>query len=642
MEQVIDFFKRLLEDEQFMPRWVCGQWTPFHGWMYVISDLIIFMAYMAIPFALMYFVRKRWKDLPFRWVFYMFIAFISLCGATHLIDAIIFWIPVYRLNAIVLMATAVVSIITVGGLLRVVPEALKLRGPGELQEIVNAKTKELEEVNHSLEKTIEERTQRLREAQAIAGLGYWEMNLATQEVSWSDELYGIFDKDASFSPDYNGYMELLPEEDKAIIANAVEHTLQTYEPFKLVHSFYPKDGSVKYILSKGKVVLDNGKPIKLIGTGQDVTKETLADKKFKGLLESAPDAVVIVGAKGTIELVNKQVENIFGFNREELVGESVEKLIPARFHNQHKGHRKNFLTSPNLRPMGAGLELLGLRKNGEEFPVEISLSPLETEEGMLVSAAIRDITARKKAENELREMKDMLEKRVEQRTRELEKTNKELENFAYIASHDLKAPLRAIGSLSDWVIADQADKMDDAGKEHLNLLKSRVQRMYDLIEGILSYSRVGRKDGELSEIDLNEVVSGVLELIEVPSHIEIQIQPNLPKVKMHQTHPIQVFENLISNAVKYCDKEVGKIEIGVEETPDFWKFHVKDNGVGIDESYQEKIFEIFQTLNARDDVESTGVGLTIVKKIVEHAGGEIWLNSKPNVGSTFFFTLPKK
>lgn len=641
MDQVIDFFRRLLEDEQFMPRWVCGQWTPFHGWMYVISDLIIFLAYMAIPFALIYFVRKRWEDLPFRWVFYMFIAFISLCGATHLIDAIIFWVPVYRLNAIVLMATAAVSIVTVGGLIRIVPEALKLKGPSELQEIVDAKTKELEDVNRNLERTVIQRTARLREAQAVAGLGYWEMDVATNEVTWSEELYTIFELDESFKPDYNSYMNLLTESERKKIANAVEITMETHEPFELVHKFVTAKGEVKYIRSKGRAIVKNSRLTKLIGTGQDVTKETLAEKKFKGLLESAPDAIVIVGIDGKIELVNQQTENIFGFKRDELIGESVEKLIPGQFKERHEAHRKNFLTDPNIRPMGVGLELLGLRKGGEEFPVEISLSPLETEEGTLVSAAIRDITERKKAEDQLREMKNLLEQRVEERTLELEKTNKELENFAYVTSHDLKAPLRAIGSLSDWIYTDNADVMNEQGKEHLRLLKSRVERMHDLIEGILSYSRVGRKDGNLTEVDFNEVIEGVLELIEVPDHIEVKVQQNLPKLKMHKTHPIQIFENLISNAVKYSDKDNGLIEIGVEETAKHWKFHVKDNGIGIDKKYQEKVFEIFQTLKSRDEVESTGVGLTIVKKIIEHVGGEIWMDSELGIGSTFFFTIPK-
>lgn len=145
MEQVIDFFRRLLDSDQFMPRWVCGKWTPFHGWMYVISDLTIFLAYMAIPVAMIYFVRKRWGDLPFRQVFWLFIAFIALCGTTHLVDAVIFWVPVYRLNALVLVATAIVSVITVAAMVKVIPQALAYKSPLELQAAVDYKTSELEQ-----------------------------------------------------------------------------------------------------------------------------------------------------------------------------------------------------------------------------------------------------------------------------------------------------------------------------------------------------------------------------------------------------------------------------------------------------------------------------------------------------------------
>lgn len=145
MEQIVDFFRRLLESEQFMPRWVCGKWTPFHGWLYIVSDLIIFLAYMAIPVAMIYFVRKRWGDLPFKGVFWLYIAFIAMCGTTHFVDAVIFWIPLYRLNAIVLSVTAIVSIMTVVAMVNVIPKALVYKSPKQLQEAVDLKTAELEE-----------------------------------------------------------------------------------------------------------------------------------------------------------------------------------------------------------------------------------------------------------------------------------------------------------------------------------------------------------------------------------------------------------------------------------------------------------------------------------------------------------------
>jgi len=264
--------------------------------------------------------------------------------------------------------------------------------------------------------------------------------------------------------------------------------------------------------------------------------------------------------------------------------------------------------------------------------ISISYSPMKDANGKIigVSGIARDISQRKKAEKE----QQLLIKK-------LESTNKELESFAYVTSHDLKAPLRAIGSLADWLHADQAGKMDEQGREHLKLLKSRVSRMNELIDGILHYSRIGRIDGEKTPIDLNELVSDVLELLQVPENIDVEVQERLPVLFTHKTHITQIFENLVSNAVKYSNRPKGKIKIAVDELPYFWRFRVSDNGIGIEKKYQEKIFEIFQTLKPRDEEESTGIGLTIVKKIVETSGGEIWISSRPGKGSTFYFTLPK-
>lgn len=659
-----------------------------------------------------------------------------------------------------------------------------------MTDVINEKMHELQEINRTLEETIEERTEALREAQRVAGLGSWEMNVGSQQVTWSEEMYRMFNLDPSFKPKYDSYLQLIPPEERPKIENAVGQAIKNGQPFELIHKYIGPNGELKYIKGLGKGVVENGQVVKLIGTAQDISNEKLGEAKFKGLLEAAPDAVVIVGKSGCIELVNKQVEAIFGYPRKELLGQKVEVLIPNRFRKKHPSHRSSFFSNPNTRPMGAGLELLGRRKNGEEFPVEISLSPLETQDGVLVSAAIRDITERKASEHELIQIKNELEERVIKRTNELSKaneqlhleidkktkaeaeikrlasivqssddsilsldldgnitswnsgsesmygfsekeaigkslrlicsdertsefdnilrelrkgksidhyetdrirkdgarifisvtysplknekgdvvgisgiardisaqrsvelekerlikkledTNKELESFAYITSHDLKAPLRAIGSLSDWIYADYQDVIGDDGQENLRLLKNRVIRMHELIDGILQYSRVGRFDGNKSHVNFKEVVNGVLELIEVPSNIKVTVKGKLPTINTYKTHVTQIFENLISNAIKYSDKEQGIVEIKAEELPSMWKFSIKDNGPGIHPRYHAKIFEIFQTLSPRDEVESTGIGLTIVKKIVESSGGHIWLESEEGSGCTFFFTIP--
>jgi light-regulated signal transduction histidine kinase (bacteriophytochrome) len=243
---------------------------------------------------------------------------------------------------------------------------------------------------------------------------------------------------------------------------------------------------------------------------------------------------------------------------------------------------------------------------------------------------VRDISERKEAEA-----------RHQRLLQELTSANEELTNFAYVVSHDLKAPLRAIGALADWLSTDYADKFNEEGREHMSLLLSRVHRMGALIDGILQYSRVGRVRETSVPLDLNRVVSEVIDLLAPPANISITVDPSLPTVRMEPVRIQQVFQNLISNAIKYMNKPEGKIHVGCASLQKEWQFSVADNGPGIEERHFERIFQLFQTLAPRDRVESTGVGLSLVRKIVELYQGRVWLESRVGQGSTFFFTLPK-
>lgn len=222
----------------------------------------------------------------------------------------------------------------------------------------------------------------------------------------------------------------------------------------------------------------------------------------------------------------------------------------------------------------------------------------------------------------------------------MENINQELKDFASIVSHDLKAPLRAIKTLANWISTDYADKLDQDGIEQFNLLSSKVDWMYQLIEGVLEYSRVGRVKEEQVRVNLHELVPKIIEMVSPPENILIAVENELPTIKCEQTRITQVFQNLLSNAIKYIDNPKGHIKIGCVREDGFWKFSIADNGPGIEEKHFDKIFRIFQTLSSRDKSGSTGVGLSIIKKIVELYGGRIWVESEVGEGSTFFFTLP--
>lgn len=229
----------------------------------------------------------------------------------------------------------------------------------------------------------------------------------------------------------------------------------------------------------------------------------------------------------------------------------------------------------------------------------------------------------------------------EQMQLDLTKANEELKDFAYTVSHDLKAPLRAISSLAAWIHEDNKEKLDEESLNNMNVLISRTKRMGKLIEGILECSRIGQGKELLEEVDSNEILVDVIDSLGVPDNFNISLENEFPKLVYDRTHLHQIFQNLISNAIKYIDKPFGEIKIFCTENQKNWEFCVQDNGPGIDKKHHDRIFKIFQTLQARDKLESTGVGLTVIKKIVETHGGEVKLRSVPSKGSSFYFTILK-
>jgi PAS domain S-box-containing protein len=364
---------------------------------------------------------------------------------------------------------------------------------------------------------------------------------------------------------------------------------------------------------------------------RDGTERRRAETKFRALLESAPDAMVIVDEQGRIELANAQTESLFGHTRPELLGKSVDILVPERLRGAPGEHRHGFFQSPKRRAMGEGRELFGLRKDGTEFPMEISLSPLEDPSGSSLMAAIRDISQREKAKQHLI-----------QTIAELKRSNDELEQFAYVTSHDLQEPLRMVASYTQLLAKHYKGRLGTDADEFIMFAVDGATRMRRLIQDLLAYSRAGTSDEPLSAIASEDALREALANLEgaVKDGAAIVTHDPLPTVTMNRPQLAQIFQNLIGNAIKYRGADSPRIHVTARSVSGQGHvFSVQDNGLGIDPQQFERIFVIFQRLHARNAFTGTGIGLAICKKLVERHGGRIWVDSEPGRGSTFHFSL---
>lgn len=349
-----------------------------------------------------------------------------------------------------------------------------------------------------------------------------------------------------------------------------------------------------------------------------------SEARLSAILESAADAIMTIDSAGKIQSWNAAAGDIFGYSKDEIRGTPAALLIPERFRSAHGKGMVRLASAGETKIMGEVVELHGLRKDGSEFPSELSISAWEVGEEGYFTAIIRDISERKQKEDELRRI------------------NEELQQFANVASHDLQEPLRMVTSYLQLLQKRYGAQLDQEADEFIDFAVSGAQRMKTLINDLLSYFHIGGKS--FDQTDMGVVLDKVLSTFKIPikdNDAVVTCDP-MPVIRADEGQIFQLFQNLIGNALKFRNDAPPEIHIGVEHLDDNWKFSIHDNGIGIDPQYSERIFVIFERLHTNDKYEGTGIGLAICKRIVERHGGNIWVESKPGYGSVFNFTIPSR
>jgi signal transduction histidine kinase len=486
------------------------------------------------------------------------------------------------------------------------------------------------------EEKTKESEERLKLATSSANLGIWDWDLITNKLIWDPSMYRIFGVDPNkFSDDYSAFESCLYHEDKERVAKEIKHAVDNNIDFKGLFRIVTDDGEVKYISAVSKTFRDtNQLPYRMIGVNFDVTESTIIQQKILKQQQDLEEAqrLAKVGAweidvkeksikwsKETFNIcevpLDKQptLNETYGF----FTPETKEAVITAFFNSIE--HHQEFELEAQL--VTTKKKIVDVKTRGIPY----------SEKGKVI--AIRGIFQDISIEKEATRL-------MAQYTEELEKKNQELDKFAYVVSHDLKAPLRGINNLSMWIEEDMEGKLEPDTKNNLDLMRKRVKRMEGLIDGILQYSRAGRIKHEPTTFSLHELLVELVNNLAPDEKFKITIQPDLPELTTEKIAIEQIFSNYVSNALKYNNNPEPTVDISYIEKNGFYEFCVADNGAGIEKEFHDKVFVIFQTLQARDTYESTGVGLAIVKKMVEDKGGKVWIESEVGSGAKFYFSWP--
>ncbi|WP_052050065.1 PAS domain-containing sensor histidine kinase [Leptolyngbya sp. KIOST-1] len=697
---MVEYWQSLLSGP-FIPHGHCYLWRPGLVWLHLLSDALVALSYWMIAGALVYFVQRR-PDVPFKPLFWLFAIFIGACGTTHLFEVWTLWFPTYWISGGMKAVTALVSLYTALELVPRVPMALALPNLTQLMDMnqalqseisdrtqaetsLRAAEQEVRQLNQTLEDRVQRRTAQLEEAKqqiealleqerrdrttlqqakddlqdtaerlnlalSAAQMGTWDWQLDSGTQIWSPQTERILGLEPGTMPHRaEVWAERVHSDDLPTIEAILQEAIATQSEFAGQYRLRWPNDTWHWVSAYGRVVdVKDGRSQRMVGVVQDITAAKQAEldlraseRRFRAVFEQAAVGMARLNWQGEWIQVNQKFCDILGYQPEEIINRSFQSMTYEGDRVKDEYYYHQLLTEHTP----CQFEKRYLRKDGTPLwtLVTASVESDDTDRPSAFIAIVEDIEDRKAAREELMRRADEMANTnlvLAHTTAMLEQRNAELDQFAYVASHDLKAPLRAISNLADWLGEDLGTQLPPENRHQLQLLRSRVERMESLINGLLEYSRVGRRQRSIVAVDLNQLLSNVVDSLAPPRSFVVDIPAALPTIYSYKTALGQVFANLINNAIKHHDRDQGSVRISWQDQGQWIEFAVADDGPGIAPQYHDKIFTIFQTLKARDDFESTGVGLAVVKKIVEAEGGRVWLASSVGEGTTFYFTWP--
>jgi PAS domain S-box-containing protein len=533
-------------------------------------------------------------------------------------------------------------------------------------EVMKGTVMDITDRQHMLQ-TLKRNEELYKQAQKLTHIGNWTWDLETNAIKFSDELYRIYGLEIGEPMDALRFFSFVHDDDKEKVLELLNYTKRTHQAHTLDYRLVRKDGTIRIIRRNAEVLLDEkGNPYKMLGTGQDITKEVELNKEimereenFSHLIKNAPDGIIVIDEESKIRLWNEKATRIFGWESKEVIGMDLTKtIIPEKYHEAHKKGMQRFLNTGQTTILNKTIEVVARNRSQNEFYISLTISRSIQNDRPVFVAFIRDISDEKKIKSELEQKKNELAElnlSLEQKNVALERSNKELTSFTYVASHDLQEPIRKIKTFINLAL-EKEKNISGEGKEIFERIVTSASRMQKLIDDLLSFSRTQSYNDTTVTVDLNFILNEVRTIYaDALNEKRLTIEAGkLPTVKGVSFQLQQLFENIISNSIKYRKKgrsaevKISCEKVNMNEFPFFnikdiecfYKISFQDNGIGFDQKYADKIFEIFQRLHGKNEYSGTGIGLSICKRIVENHNGFITAQSVLGTGATFDVYLP--